>query len=133
MIVETLHLRRNVRDDVEGGDSGQVISFGHYCDFGYGPCAEVDKSLRYDKNIPQFPKLQGAVKAQIVLYCLVRSKLHWKVKAHRCPERTMYIQVDSPTTGFTSGGFSRTCSRKRNPGRRNVVSTHCSPAYEIKA
>jgi len=30
MIVETLHLRRKVRDDVGGGDSGPVISLGHY-------------------------------------------------------------------------------------------------------
>jgi hypothetical protein len=89
MIVETLLLRRNVWDDVGGGDSGPVISLDHYCNFGYGPFAEVDKSLRYDRNSPQFPKLQGAVKAQIVLYCLVRSGLHWKVKARRCPERTM--------------------------------------------
>jgi hypothetical protein len=45
----------------------------------------------------------------------------------------MYIQLDSPTTGFTGGGFSRTYSRKRTPRRQNAVSTHCSPAYEIKA
>jgi hypothetical protein len=89
MIVKTLPLCRNVRDDVGVGDSGPVISLGHYCNFGYGLFEEADKSLRYDKNSPQFPKLQGVVRTQIVLYCLVRSKLHWKVKARRCPERTM--------------------------------------------